>query len=63
MAQGNPRGRLTSWIAVLVIILGFLIGGIAMVIGPVWWLFGVGVAVVVAGAVFGAATGIMSDVH
>jgi len=63
MAQGNPRGKPASWIAAAVILLGFVIGGIGMVIGPEWWLFWTGVGVTVAGCVYGAATGIMQDVH
>ena len=63
MAQGHPRGKPASWVAVAVILLGFLIGALGLVFGPAWWLFWTGAGVVVAGAAFGAATGIMSDVH
>ena len=63
MAQGNPRGRLTSWIAVGIVVLGFLVGGFGLVLGPEWWMFWTGAAIAVAGAAFGAATGIMNDVH
>lgn len=63
MAQGNPRGKPASWAAVGIILVGFLVGGIGMVAGPIWWVFWVGVGIALAGMIFGAATGIMSDVH
>ena len=63
MAQGNPRGKPISWITAGVILLGFLVGGVGLAIGPVWWMFWTGVGIVVAGAILGAATGIMHDVH
>lgn len=58
---GHNTGRLTSWIAVAVMVLGFVIFGIALVLGPVWPLFWVGLAVTAAGGIFGLATGIMED--
>ena len=33
------HGRAISWIAVTVIMVAFLIGGLALVFGPTWWLF------------------------
>jgi hypothetical protein len=55
------HGRPTSWAAVTIIVIGFIVGGIALPIGPNWVLFWVGVAIVVVGAIFGAATRIMDD--
>ena len=62
MVEGSTRGRPTSWIAVVVVILGFVIGGLGLIFDN-WWVFGIGGAVILAGAAFGAATGIMEDVH
>ena len=36
------HGRPVSWVAVTLIIAGFIIGGIALPIGPHWWLFWIG---------------------
>ena len=33
------HGRPVSWVAVLIIIIGFILGGIALPIGPSWVLF------------------------
>ena len=60
MAYGS-QGRPVSWIAVTVIILGFTIGGVALVIGPMWWLFWVGVAVTAAGSILAWSVDIMED--
>jgi hypothetical protein len=48
-------------VAVTVIIIGFVIGGIALPVGPNWVLFWVGAAIVVVGGIMGAATRIMDD--
>ena len=55
------RGRPVSWVAVTIIIIGFIIGGIALSIGPVWVLFWVGAALVVLGSIFAASIRIMDD--
>jgi hypothetical protein len=55
------HGRPSSWVAVSIIVVGFVIGGIALPIGPNWVVFWIGVAIVVVGAVIGAATRIMDD--
>ncbi len=36
------HGRPVSWVAVSIIMVGFLVGGLALVFGPTWWLFWVG---------------------
>jgi hypothetical protein len=61
MAQTGHAGSPKSWVAVGIMLLGFLLGGIALVIGPAWWLFWLGAAVVVAGGIFGLAVGIVND--
>ena len=55
------HGRPTSWVATVVIVIGFIVGGIALCVGPAWWLFWTGVGIVVLGALFGAATHIFDD--
>lgn len=37
--EAHHHGRPISWVAVSVIMVGFIIGGIAMVPHPRWWLF------------------------
>ena len=55
------HGRPASWVAVTVIVIGFVIGGIALPVGPSWVLFWVGVAIAVVGSIMAAAVRIMDD--
>ena len=55
------HGRSASWVAVSVIIIGFVVGGIAMVIGPSWWLFWTGAAIVVIGGIIALSSHILDD--
>ena len=55
------HGRRVSWVAVTLIIVGFIIGGIALPVGPSWVLFWVGAAIVVVGCIFAASIRIMDD--
>jgi len=55
------HGRPVSWVAVTIIIIGFVIGGIALPVGPSWVLFWVGAALVVLGSIFAASIRIMDD--
>ena len=55
------HGRPASWVSTSVVIVGFIVGGIALPIGPTWWLFWTGVAIVVVGAIIGAAVHIFDD--
>ena len=55
------HGRPASWVASSIVIVGFVIGGIALPIGPTWWLFWTGVGIVVLGAIIGAAVHIFDD--
>jgi hypothetical protein len=63
VVQGSPRGRPISWAVVILVILGFIVGGLALVLSTIWWLFWTAVAVVVLAIIVGWATGIMEDVH
>jgi hypothetical protein len=62
-AQTSPshHGRPTSWAAVAIIITGFIVGGIAMVAGPAWWLFWTGAGIIVAGGIFAWSWHIVDD--
>lgn len=60
MAEHNS-GRLTSWAAVAVIIVGFIVGGLGLMLGPTWLMFWVGVGIVAVGGVYALAVGIMED--
>jgi hypothetical protein len=55
------HGRPTSWAAVTIIVVGFIVGGIALPIGPTWWLFWVGTGIVVIGGILALSTHIMDD--
>ena len=55
------HGRAASWVAVSIIIVGFVVGGIAMVIGPSWWLFWTGTAIVVIGGIIAMSSRILDD--
>jgi len=55
------HGRPASWVAVSVIIVGFIVGGIAMVPHPKWWLFWTGAGIVVVGIIMAAAAHILDD--
>jgi len=46
--EHNP-GKSMSWVGVVIVIIGFLIGGIAMVPGPHWMIFWIGAGVAVVG--------------
>jgi hypothetical protein len=58
---GHQTGKLTSWIAVAIMVLGFVIFGLALVLGPIWALFWIGLAVTAGGGIYGLAVGIMED--
>ena len=55
------HGRPASWVAVSIIIVGFIVGGVAMVPHPHWWLFWVGAGIVVIGGLMGAVVHIFDD--
>ena len=55
------HGRPASWVAVSVIIVGFIVGGVAMVPSPKWWLFWTGAGIVVIGCIMAAAAHILDD--
>lgn len=62
MAQNSHAGRPSSWLAVIVIWIGFGVGGAALVPHPKWLLFWVGCGLVVVGGIIAAAVHIFDDV-
>jgi hypothetical protein len=58
------HGRTVSWVAVGIIALGFLVGGLALVFGhggPIWWLFWVGAGLAALGLLVSVATNMFED--
>ncbi len=55
------HGRTVSWVAVSIIMIGFLAGGLALVFGPTWWLFWVSLGVAAVGGLLAMATSIFDD--
>ena len=55
------HGRPASWVAVSIIIVGFTVGGIALPVGPVWWLFWLGTGIVVVGGIFALSEHVLDD--
>jgi hypothetical protein len=55
------HGRTVSWVAVTIICAAFLAGGLALSVGPIWWLFWVGLGVAALGALLAVSTGIFDD--
>jgi len=60
-ATGHKTGKLTSWLAVGIMVLGFAVFGVALVLGPIWALFWVGLAITAGGGIYGMSVGIMED--
>lgn len=56
----HVHGRPASWAVVSVIIVAFIVGGLAIVVRT-WWLFWVCVGVVVVSMLAGKLVGIMND--
>jgi hypothetical protein len=55
------HGRAISWFAVSLIMVAFVIGGLALVFGPTWWLFWASVGLAGLGALLSLAVGIFDD--
>jgi hypothetical protein len=55
------HGRPVSWVAVSIIMVGFLCGGLALIFGPTWWAFWLGLAVAVLGLLVSMAINIFDD--
>ena len=55
------HGRSISWVAVSLIMAAFLVGGLALVFGPIWWLFWAALGLAVVGLLMCAGIGIFDD--
>jgi hypothetical protein len=60
-AHEGHHGSTASWVAVSIIIIGFIVGGVAMVPSPKWWLFWTGAGIVVIGGIMAASVHILDD--
>lgn len=48
-AEEHNPGRPVSWVAVAIVVIGFIVGGAAMVPHMTWWLFWVGAGIALVG--------------
>jgi hypothetical protein len=55
------HGRPVSWVAVSLIMLAFLVGGLALMFGPTWWLFWVSLGGAAVGGLLALFTNIFED--
>ncbi len=55
----NHAGTPAAWIAVAVIVIGFIVGGAALIAASVPTFF-IGVALIAVGAIFGKVTAVMA---
>jgi hypothetical protein len=55
------HGRTVSWVAVSLIMVAFLVGGLALVFGPTWWLFWAALGLAVVGLLLAMGTSIFED--
>lgn len=59
------HGRTVSWVAVTIMVIGFVVGGLALVTdargGPVWWMFWTGAGIAVLGLLISLATRTFED--
>ena len=60
-AMASHHGRPVSWVAVSIMMAAFLVGGFGLILGPIWWLFWVGVAMCAVGGLLARATRIFDD--
>ncbi|MEU9016308.1 HGxxPAAW family protein [Actinomadura sp. NPDC048394] len=61
-SHGSHAGRPSSWVAVTIIFIGFVVGGVALCNGPMWIMFWVGVGIIVLGLLASWAVHLFSDV-
>ena len=59
--QRPHHGRPVSWVAVSTMMAAFLVGGFGLILGPIWWLFWVGVGMLTVGGLLALATNIFED--
>jgi hypothetical protein len=49
-AEGH-HGKPISWVAITIIVIGFIVGGVAMVPHPTWWAFWLGAGIAAVGCI------------
>ena len=62
MSEYPRHGRARSWVGVAVIVAGFTAGGVALTLGPTWWLFWTSLGVVIVGGIGALFSNILADV-
>jgi hypothetical protein len=55
------HGRPVSWVAVSLIMVAFLVGGLGLVFGPTWWVFWTGAGIAAVGGLLALSTDIFAD--
>jgi hypothetical protein len=60
-SHASFHGRTSSWVAVSLIIAGFVVGGLALVFGPTWPVFWVGAGLAAIGGLLAMMTDIFED--
>jgi hypothetical protein len=55
------HGRSVSWVAVSLIMVAFLAGGLGLIFGPTWWVFWAALGLAVVGLLLAMGTGIFDD--
>ena len=55
------HGRRVSWVAVSVIMVAFVTGGLGLILGPLWWLFWASAGLAGIGGLLALATDIFDD--
>jgi hypothetical protein len=55
------HGRAVSWVAVSTIMVAFILGGVALIIGPTWWLFWFSLGLAALGGLLALFTNIFED--
>ncbi|MBB2909734.1 hypothetical protein FHS43_000980 [Streptosporangium becharense] len=61
-ANVNHGGRASSWLAVTVLLLGFGIAGVALCMGPNWFVFWMGAGACAMGGILVLVFGVFQDV-
>jgi hypothetical protein len=59
--HATHHGRTSSWVAITIIVIGFIVGGVAMLIGPTWWVFWLGTGIAVVGGIMALSTHVLDD--
>lgn len=62
-AHGSEHfsGRKVSWTGTVIVCVGFIVGGVAFIPHPTWWLFWLGAGAVIVGSLILATAKTMSE--